>query len=96
MSTFVGSPAEATISSETTMKANVKTIQDILLRNLRRKGVTQPSIPLLFKDLERSFSMNPSMEYSELNDRLHLLGWVDVEVDYRTCELARAAFSVSD
>lgn len=77
------------------MKASVKSIQDILLRNLMRKGVTQPSIPLLFKDLERSFSMNPSMGHAELNDRLHLLGWVDVEVDYHTCELARAAFEAS-
>lgn len=78
------------------MKANTESLYEVLLQRLRREGVTLLSMPLLVKDLMNSFSMNPAMESSELNNRIHLLGWGDVEVDYHICELARAAFEMRE
>jgi hypothetical protein len=78
------------------MKANYDSIYEGLLLRLRREGVTLFSMPLLVKDLMHSFSLNPAMECSELNSRIHLLGWGDVEVDYHICELARAAYEMRE
>jgi hypothetical protein len=78
------------------MKASVDNLFEVLLQRLRREGVTMPSLQLLVKDLMNSFALNPAMECGELNNRIHLLGWGDVEVDYHICELARAAFETRD
>ena len=52
------------------------------------------AIPLLIKDILYSFSIDPFMEHTEINSRLKLLGWGDIELDYHTCELARASFEM--
>ena len=78
------------------MKADYDSIYEVLSRRLRREGVTLLSMPLLIKDLMHAFSLNPSIECSELNRRIHLLGWEDVEVDYHICELARAAYEMRE
>lgn len=81
-----------TLNRVATMKANVENLFEVLLQRLRREGVTVPSMPLLLKDLKHCFTLNPAMECGELNNRIHLLGWGDLQVDYHICELARAAF----
>ena len=41
------------------------------------------------KDLANSLVLNPDMNFSQVNERLKYMGWDDVELDYRTFELAR-------
>lgn len=78
------------------MKAPAEDLYEVLLSRLRREGIAHRSMPLLVKDLMHSFTLNPAMECSELNDRIHLLGWGEVEVDYHICELARATFEMRE
>jgi hypothetical protein len=78
------------------LKASTENLHEVLLSRLRREGVTLRSMPLLIKDLMNSFTLNPAMECNELNNRIHLLGWGEVEVDYHICELARATFEMRE
>jgi len=34
------------------------------------------------------FYLNPNMSLSQVNERLHYLGWNDIELDYHTYQLA--------
>ena len=39
-----------------------------------------------------SFQIDPYVSLSDVNERLHFLGWEDVELDYHTLQLAIASF----
>ncbi len=41
------------------------------------------------KDLANSFWLNPDMNFSQVNERLHYIGWNDIELDYHTFQLAK-------
>jgi len=49
-------------------------------------------MPRFIKDMAFSFQTDISLSLSEVNDRLHFLGWEDVELDYHTLQLAIASF----
>jgi len=68
-----------------------RTIQDHFVARLGKLGVEDPWVQRFVKDISFLFESNPSMECWELNNRLHLLGWNDVEVDVSLMELARAS-----
>lgn len=59
---------------------------------MKKKGIEAEILTRFIKDLVYSFSINPFISLSEVNDRMHRLGWDDAEVDYHTLELARASF----
>ena len=40
--------------------------------------------------------VSPGTNVVQVNDRLHSLGWDDIELDYRTYELATACFESDD
>jgi hypothetical protein len=65
-------------------------IHKILSSELERKGIEDRLFPRFIKDLLYSFVIDPSIRVPEVNDRLHLLGWRDAEVDYHTLQLAKA------
>jgi len=67
-------------------------IETVLIKNLENKGIEMKLIPRFIKDLSRTLSMNASMSQFEVNNRLHLLGWTDFELDYHTFQLAKAYF----
>jgi len=46
--------------------------------------------------LANSFLIDPDMNHSQINKRLHYLGWNDFDLDYHTLELAIACFEIED
>jgi hypothetical protein len=67
-------------------------IGKILTNKLIIKGIKNSIIPRFIKDLAYFFQADISLSLSEVNDRLHFLGWEDVELDYHTLQLAIASF----
>ena len=67
-------------------------INKILTNELEGKGIENNILPRFIKDLAYSFQIDPSVSLSDVNDRLHFLGWNDVELDYHTLQLAIASF----
>ncbi len=47
------------------------------------------------KALAVFFYINPNMSLSQVNERLHFLGWNDIELDYHTHQLAIECFDKS-
>jgi hypothetical protein len=74
------------------MEEYLTDIEETLINELKRKGIENNIIPRLIKDLAYSFQINLSVSLSDVNDRLHFLGWEDVELDYHTLQLAIAFF----
>ena len=64
-------------------------IQKLLTQQLEKKGIELNFIPRFIKDITISLSDNPSFGLSQVNDYLHSLGWNDIQLDYRICELAQ-------
>jgi hypothetical protein len=67
-------------------------IKETLINELQGEGINNEIIPRFIKDLAYSFQIDPSVSLSDVNDRLHFLGWEDVELDYHTLQLAIASF----
>ena len=67
-------------------------IDKTLINELEGKGIEKNIIPRFIKDLAYSFQIDPSVSLSDVNDRLHFLGWEDIELDYHTLQLAIASF----
>ena len=61
-----------------------------LTERLKKKGIEQNHIQGFINDLMNSYFDDPSMNLLQLNDRLHLLGWLDIQLDYHTFQLAKA------
>ena len=67
-------------------------LEKILINKLKGIGLVNNLIPRYIKDMSYSFQTDPSVSLSDVNDRLHFLGWEDVELDYHTLQLAIASF----
>ncbi|MFC1532985.1 hypothetical protein ACFL7M_06430 [Thermodesulfobacteriota bacterium] len=67
-------------------------IEKTLIDELKGKGIENNLIPRFIKDLAYYFQIDSSVSISDVNDRLHFLGWEDVELDYHTLQLAIASF----
>ena len=67
-------------------------IEETLINELKGKGIENNIIPRFIKDLAYSFQIDTSVSLSDVNDRLHFLGWEDIELDYHTLQLAIASF----
>jgi len=63
-------------------------IMQIFLQRLKKIGVEPNLISGLMKALAVFFYLNPNMSLSQVNERLHYLGWNDIELDYHTYQLA--------
>lgn len=49
-------------------------------------------IPGFIRDLTNALLVNPHSNHLHLTEQLHLLGWDDLDLDYRTFEIATACF----
>ena len=67
-------------------------IEETLINELKGKGIDNIVIPRFIKDMDYSFQIDPSVSLSDVNDRLHFLGWDEIELDYHTFQLAIASF----
>jgi hypothetical protein len=70
------------------MELDLKNIEKLLQR-LEKIGVEQKLISAFMKDLANSLFHNPNMNFSQANERLHYIGWNDIELDYHTFQLAK-------
>jgi hypothetical protein len=67
-------------------------IEKILSQRLVDKGIELPFIPRIISDMINSFSNNPAINLHQANEKLTLLGWNDIDIDYHTFQLAKACF----
>ena len=74
------------------MENRAKIIKETLINELKGKGINNEIIPRFIKDIVYSFQIDPFVSLSDVNERLHFLGWEDVELDYHTLQLAIASF----
>ena len=72
------------------MKTHSIVIEQSLIHQLEKKGIEVPIIPRIIKDLVIFFTDNPSVSLFNVNNRLHILGWNEVRLDYHTFQLAKA------
>ena len=42
------------------------------------------------------YILNPNMNFSQVNERLHYIGWNDIELDYHTFQLAKECLSTNN
>ena len=67
-------------------------LTQILIERLEKKGMGSGEIPGFIKDMTNAFLANPHLDHLHLNDQLQMLGWNDLDLDYRTFEVAEACF----
>ena len=67
-------------------------LTQILIDRLEKKGMESEEIPGFIRDLANALFVNPHSNHLHLNEQLHLLGWDDLDLDYRTLEVATACF----
>jgi len=65
-------------------------IARVLKNRLETIGIESDFIPGLLNDIYNSFYHEPNISRDKINNKLHSLGWTDVELDYHTFSLAEA------
>jgi hypothetical protein len=74
------------------MEDRLADVEKILIDELKGKGIELRVIPRFIKDIANSLLADPYVNLSDVNERLHFLGWEDIELDYHTLQLAIATF----
>ncbi len=77
------------------MKKDFKNTEQ-LLRRLAETGTEPNLIPGFMKDLANSLFLNPNMNFTQVNERLHYIGWNDIELDYHTFQLAKECLGTNN
>ena len=73
-------------------RTDLNQLTEILIERLEKKGMESGEIPGFIRDLTNAFLANPHSNHLHLNDQLQMLGWNDLDLDYRTFEVAEACF----
>lgn len=73
------------------MRKKSTAIERALTKELKKLGIEHRTMPRFMKDLTYSFQPDPFLSLTEVNERLHLLGWEGVELNYHTLQLAIAS-----
>jgi hypothetical protein len=69
-------------------------LKQILLKRLIKGGADPSSLSSILKALSKLLSSDPDIDPAGANERLHYLGWPEVEVDYHVLQLALACFEM--
>jgi len=64
----------------------------ILRERLVEKGLELNNIPAFIRNVANSITVNPYASLTDLNRRLHLLGWDDIDLDDYILQLIIASF----
>jgi hypothetical protein len=67
-------------------------VKHTLIQRLEKKGLDSNLIPSFIRSIANSYVVNPQMSVSQVNQKLHYLGWAGVEMDYHTFQLVLACF----
>ncbi len=73
-------------------RTDLNQLTEILIERLEKKGMESGEIPGFIRDLTNTLLVNPHLDHLHLNDQLQMLGWNDLDLDYRTFEVAAACF----
>jgi DNA-binding transcriptional MerR regulator len=71
-------------------------INSNLMRRLHDKGLSLAEITLFIRDASRTFVDDFRVGLREMNQRLHILGWERIELDYHTSQLIIAHFEAKE
>jgi hypothetical protein len=82
----------SSLSGNILMEPDKTDLKTIFIEQLIKKGIEEHILPLFLKDLSNALSRPDSTDLEAVTNRLHLLGWIDFELDYHTFQLARAYF----
>ena len=62
----------------------------LLIDRLKSKGMEPSLIPAFLKALTSLISSDPGMASTQVNQKLHSLGWNEVTIDYHCLQIALA------
>ena len=65
-------------------------LRKILIDHLRGEGMPDEHIVSYLKILEKLVTSEPGIEAPKLNEKLHSLGWNEVNIDYHFLQIAIA------
>jgi hypothetical protein len=65
-------------------------LHQLLLTRLQLQGIEPDDLPLFLRDLAAILKMKPKSDVGALNERLSVLGWHQVRLDYQSLQLALA------
>lgn len=71
-------------------------LKGVLLKRLEKKGVQPEVIPGFIRSVARVLSDRNDVNFKEINEKLHLLGWNDFELDDHTLQLIIANFEADE
>ena len=67
-------------------------VNQVLIDRLVQKGADAALLGSLLKTLSKILAEDPAIDPDAATQRLHYLGWPEVQVDYHTLQLALAHF----
>ena len=62
--------------------------RQLLIQRLSHKGLEKNLIPGFLRSLANSIDIGQNTNYTLINKRMRNIGWNDIDLDYRTFELA--------
>jgi hypothetical protein len=65
-------------------------LKPILINRLKSQGVDPSLISAFLKALTSIISSEPGIELAQVNQKLNLLGWDEVTIDYHSLQIAIA------
>jgi hypothetical protein len=74
------------------MESFSERVEEALIEEVGKRGMDHALIPHYVRDLANFLFSRPDTDFPEANDRMHRLGWDEIELDYRVLELAKACF----
>lgn len=74
------------------MESNPGIVRKAFVQKLRDMGIEKDCVPRVIKDIGFLLEANPLMGCREITNRLRVLGWSDIEIDYHMSEMAKASF----
>ena len=64
-------------------------LRQLLIQRLSQKGLEKNLIPGFLRSLANSIDIGQNPNYTLINKHMRNIGWDDIDLDYRTFELAR-------
>lgn len=64
-------------------------LKQLLIQRLSHRGLEKNQIPGFLRSLANSIDIGQNPNYTLINKHMRNIGWNDIDLDYRTFELAR-------
>ena len=64
-------------------------LKQLLIQRLSHRGLEKNQIPGFLRSLANSIDIDKNPNYTIINKHMRNIGWDEIDLDYRTFELAR-------